>query len=160
MVYAGSEIGAILFSCGETGSRKSHMDALESLSGVVELDVKKFAEEAFRMEPKARYVGVVDGQFHILISEMREGVQSVTPDDEDRNFVQIMPPIIVEAVEKLQPLLGKLDNVTVRFEKVLLVFFRLEGLVVILSFDPRVSTPFVSSLSESLRKLGSLHLRG
>ena len=90
---------------------------------------------------------------------MREGVKSVTGDDQDRHFIQIMPPIIVDAVEKLQPLLGKLDDVTVRYEKLLLVFFRLEGFVVILSFDHTFSTPFISSLSSTMRKLASLHLR-
>jgi hypothetical protein len=123
------------------------------------MDVEKFAEEAFRNEPKPRYVAVVDGKFNVLLSRMREGVESVTPDEQDRNFVQIMPPIIVDAVEKLQPQLGKADNVTVRYEKVLLVFFRLEGLIVILSFDPSASSPFISSLSRSVRKLGSLYLR-
>jgi hypothetical protein len=124
------------------------------------MDVAKFAEETFRTDPRIRYVGIVDNQFHILLSKMREGVQSVTTDEQERNFVQIMPPIIVDAVEKLQPLLGKLDDVTVRYEKVLFVFFRMEGLVVILSFNANVSSPFISSLSDSMRKIGSLYLRG
>lgn len=124
------------------------------------MDVEKFAEETFQTDPRIRYVGIVDNQFHILLSKMREGVQSVTTDEQERNFVQIMPPIIVDAVEKLQPLLGKLDNVTVRYEKVLLVFFRMEGLVVILSFNANVSSPFVGSLSDSMRKIGSVYLRG
>jgi len=69
-----------------------------------------------------------------------------------------MPPIIVDAVEKLQPLLGKMDNVTIRYEKLLLVFFRMEGVVVVLSFNANVTTGFISSLSESMRKLGSDYL--
>jgi hypothetical protein len=69
-----------------------------------------------------------------------------------------MPPIIVDAVEKLQPLLGKLDTVTVRYEKILLVFFPMKSFVVILSFNPDVSTPFISSLSDSMRMIGSLYL--
>ena len=126
---------------------------------LIMMDVKKFADETLKADPRIRYVGVVDNQFHILLSHMREGVQSVTTDEQERNFVQIMPPIIVDAVEKLQPLLGKLDNVTVRYEKVLLVFFRMEGLVVILSFNADVSSPFVSSLSDSMRKIGTRYLR-
>ena len=122
------------------------------------LDFEEFASEAFVHEPKLRYVGIVDGSFHILLSRMRDGVQSVTTDEEERNFVQIMPPIIVEAVEKMQPLLGKLDTVTVRYEKVLLVFFRVSGLVVVMSFEPNVTTPFISSLSEFMKTLSSKHL--
>ncbi len=124
------------------------------------MNVEKFAEEAFRKDNRIRYVGIVDNEFHILFSKMREAVQSLTTEEQERNFVQLMPPIIVDAVEKMQPLLGKFDTVTVRYEKVLLVFFRMNSLVVTLSFDPNVTTPFISSLSESIRKLESLYLTG
>jgi hypothetical protein len=123
------------------------------------MDVEKFAEEAFKADSRVRYVGIVDNEFHVLISKMREGVQSITTDEAERNFVQIMPPIIVDAVEKLQPLLGQLENVTIRYEKVLLVFFRMEGFVVVLSFNADVSTPFVSAVSDSMQRLRSLYLR-
>ena len=127
---------------------------------LIVMDVEKFAAEAFRTDMRIRYLGIVDNEFHILLSRMREGVESVTTDEQERNFVQIKPPIIVDAVEKLQPLLGKLDSVTVRYEKVMLVFFRMEGLVVVLSFDANVNTPFISSVSNSMKKMGSLYLRG
>jgi hypothetical protein len=125
---------------------------------VIQLNVEKFVEEAFRRDRRIRYVGIIDDGFHILCSKNREGVQSMVSEDQERNFVQLMPPIIVDAVEKLQPLLGKLDNVTVRYEKLLLVFFRVGSLTVVLSFNPDVSTPFISSLSESMRTISTLYL--
>lgn len=123
------------------------------------MNAEKFAEEALKSDARIRFVGVVDNEFHVLISTMREGVQSIGSEDEERSFIQIMPPIIVDAVEKLQPLLGRLDNVTLRYEKLLVVFFRLEGLIVILTFNADVSTPFISSLSESMRGISSRFLR-
>ena len=120
------------------------------------MDVKKFAQETFKIEPRIRYVGIVDNEFHVLLSEMREGVPSVTTDEQERNFVQIMPPIIVDAVEKMQPILGKLDRVTVRYEKVTLMFFRLEEFVVVLSFEPKSNATFSASISESMRKIAPL----
>ena len=45
-----------------------------------------------------------------------------------------------------------------RYEKVLLVFFRVKKLVVILSYDPKVTTPFVSAVSDLIRMLGSTYL--
>jgi len=89
---------------------------------------------------------------------MREGVQSLTTDQDERNFTQIMPPIIVDAVEKMQPMLGKLNSVTIRYENVLLVFFRMQGLVVVFSFDPDVSTPFINTLSDKMLMLGATYL--
>ncbi|HKM78158.1 MAG TPA: hypothetical protein VJZ03_03705 [Candidatus Bathyarchaeia archaeon] len=120
------------------------------------MDPERFTEEAFKKDSRIRYVGIIDNQFHIIVSKMRESVQSVTSEEQERNFIQLMPPIIVDAVEKLQPLLGKLDNVTVRYEKMLLVFFRVQNLTVVLSFNPNVSTPFMSSLSETMRTLSIL----
>lgn len=122
------------------------------------MDVEKFAEEVFRRDGKLRYVGIVDNQFHILLSKMREGVPSVSPAGDDRNFIQIMPPILVDAAEKMQSILGALESVTIRYEKVLLVFFRVKKLIVILSYDPKVTTPFVSALSDLIRMLGTTYL--
>ena len=89
---------------------------------------------------------------------MREGVQSVSASEDDRKFIQIMPPILVDAAEKLQGILGALESVTIRYEKVLLVFFRVKKLIVILSYDPKVTTPFVSALSDLIRMLGTTYL--
>jgi hypothetical protein len=87
---------------------------------------------------------------------MREDVESILTEEQDRNFFQLMPPIIIDAVEKVQPLLGKLDNVTVQYEKLLIVFFRVQNFTVVLSFNPDVSTPFIISLSEAMRTIGHL----
>ena len=123
------------------------------------MDPEKFTEEAFKKDIRIRYVGIVDNEFHIISSKMREGVQRITTEEQERNFVQLMPPIIVDAVERLQPVLGKLDNVTVRYEKVLMVFFRVQNLTVILSFNPDVSTPFISSLSETMQTISTYLLK-
>ena len=122
------------------------------------MDVKKFAQEAFRRDERIRYVGIVDSQYHVLLSVMREGVASVSDEEDDRRFIQIMPPILVDAAEKLQVLLGALESVTIRYEKVLIVFFRIKNLIVILSYDPKVTTPFVSAVSDLIRMLGTTYL--
>ena len=124
------------------------------------MNVEKYDEEAFGKDKRIRYVGVVDSEFHVLFSKMREGVQSLTTEEQERNFVQLMPSIIVDTVEKTQRLLGKFDTVTVRYEKVLLGFLRMKNPVVTLSFDPNVTTPTINSLSESMRKPELLYLTG
>jgi hypothetical protein len=121
------------------------------------MDAEKFAEEAFKRDARIRYVGVVDRQFHVLVSKMREGVASVTPEEDDRHFVQLIPPILLDAVEKV-PLLGAVESVTVRYEKILLVFFTKGDYVVVLSFNPDVTRPFMSALTESMQSLASEYL--
>jgi hypothetical protein len=122
------------------------------------LDAKKFAEEALKKDGRIRYVAIVDRQFNVLVSQMREGVASLTPAETDRNFVQLMPPIILDAVEKLAPLLGTVESVTVRYEKTLLVFFSKGNYAVVLSFNPDVSRPFMSALTDFIQSLASQYL--
>ena len=122
------------------------------------MDVEKFAQEAFRRDSRIRYVGIVDAEYHVLLSKMREGVESVRTSEDYRNFVQLMPPIIVDAAEKLQPILGKLESVTIRYEKVLFAFFRVKKVVVVLSYNPEVTTPFISASSDLMRTLGATYL--
>lgn len=122
------------------------------------MDAKKLVEEVLKKDGRIRYVAIVDRQFNVLVSQMREGITSLTAVDSDRNFVQLMHPIILDAVEKLAPILGTVESVTVRYEKVFLVFFSKGNYVVVLSFNPDVSRPFVSALTEFIQPLASQYL--
>ena len=123
------------------------------------MDVERFVEEVFRNEPKVRYVGVLDNRLNVLISRMRGGVQNLTSDEEDRHWLVLVPNILIECAEKLSTPLGLVESVTIRYEKLLLVFFRLEELTIVLSFEPTIIRPFMTALSESMRKLGSRYLK-
>jgi len=119
------------------------------------LNADTFAEEAFKKDSRIRYVGIVDRQFHVLVSKMRPGVASITADDSDSNFIQLMPPIIVDAVEKLSPMLGVVESVTVRYEKLFFVFFAKGNYVIVLSFNPDIQRPFMSALTGWVQSLAS-----
>ncbi|HKM76737.1 MAG TPA: hypothetical protein VJZ32_09975 [Candidatus Bathyarchaeia archaeon] len=122
------------------------------------MDVDKFAQEAFSRDSKIRYVGIVDNEHHVLLSKMREGVESVFTSEDRHNYVQIMPLIIVDAAEKLQRVLGNLESVTIRYEKLLFAFFRVKKVIVVLSYNPEVTTPFISASSDLIRMLGTMYL--
>ncbi len=122
------------------------------------MDVEKFAEEAFKRDNRIRYVGIVDNEHHVLLSKMREGIESVFTSEDRHNYVQVMPLIIIDAAEKLQRVLGNLESVTVRYEKLLFAFFRVKKVIVLLSYNPDVTTPFISSSSDLIRMLGTMYL--
>ena len=126
---------------------------------VSQLDVEKFAEEVFRSEPKIRYVGILDNRLNVLASRMRDGVHSLTSDEDDRHWLVLVPNILIDCAEKLSPTLGFVESVTIRYEKLFLVFFRLDAFTLVLSFEPTIIRPFMTALSESMRKLGSRYLK-
>ena len=89
---------------------------------------------------------------------MREGVESAVPSEDQHNLVQLMPLIIIDAAEKLQRVLGSLESVTVRYEKLLFAFFRVKKVIVVLSYNPDVTTPFISASSDLMQTLGTTYL--
>jgi hypothetical protein len=122
------------------------------------MDTDGFVQEMFKAEPEIRYVAIVNDQYEILASTQREGVPSLTPEETSRNFVSIVPQIIVDAVEKLAPYLGPVGGITAHYEKALVIFYRVENLIVILSFEPEVETPFYDRLTLEFKKNSARYL--
>jgi len=123
------------------------------------LDVEKFADEVFRNDPRIRYIGIVDSGLHVLLSRMREGAARLTSEAADHNYLQVAPNILIDVAEKLSPALGAVESVTIRYEKLFMVYFRLEGLTIVLSFEPTIVRPFMTALSNSMQDLASRYLR-
>lgn len=95
------------------------------------MDAERFAREAFRRDDKIRCVGIVDSKYHVLLSMMREGIESAFTSDDRHRFVQIMPLIIIDAAEKLERIVGNLESVTIRYKKVLFAFFKVKKVIVV-----------------------------
>ena len=84
---------------------------------------------------------------------MREGVPSLTPTQTDRDFMTIAAPLMVDAADKLRPFCGAIRRVSVRYDKVLLVFYRTAAHLVILSLVPQVEQALLDEIGNSVRKL-------
>jgi hypothetical protein len=98
------------------------------------MNAEAFVQEMFKVDSTVRYIGVVDSGYRVLVSQQREGVPSLTSDETTRNFVSIVPQIIVDSVEKLSPFVGQVGGITAHYEKVLMVFYRIGDLIVVISF--------------------------
>jgi len=122
------------------------------------MNTEGFVQAMFKAHPTIRYVGVVDGQYNVLVSKQREGVHSPISEEATRNFVSIVPAIIVDAVEKLSPYFGKVGGITAHYEEVLVIFYRIGDLTVLISFEHDESTPFYDRVTESFSKFSSQYL--
>jgi hypothetical protein len=122
------------------------------------MDTEAFVREMLKTDPTIRYVAVVTNDYHILTSSQREGVPPLSPEETQRNFVSIVPHIIVESVDKLAAFLGKVEGITAHYEKALLVFYRYENMIVVISFQPEVATPFYNQITEAFKKHSAQYL--
>ena len=121
------------------------------------LDVNLFVQEMFKTEPKIRYVAVIEN-FRIVGYKQREGLTLNTPTEIIRNYVSIMPPIMIDSVAKLSPYLGEAEFVIVRYAKVLHVYFRKGNFVVVASFDPDISESLFAKITEGFNRLSRQYL--
>ena len=110
--------------------------------------------EIFSIDPNVRYVGVVDKNDTVVFSKKREGVVSVNPDQTDEEIVSTYPPLIMRAVERLEPILGDAHGVVIPYEKVLLALYRENDLLIIVSLNPVPEAPLLTlRIGDELRKL-------
>jgi len=112
----------------------------------------------FKVDPLIRYIAIVDNEYHVLVSTQREGVPSFTTDETARNFVSIIPLIIIDSVHKLSQFLGEVSGVTAHYQKALVIFYPFDNLIIVISFQAGVETPFYERVTEAVRKLSAQHL--
>ncbi len=117
------------------------------------MDIKEITQSIFKLDKRIRYIAILNHQYDLLESRMREGVPSLTPDQTDRHFMTIAAPLMVDAADKLRPFCGAIRRIVVRYDKVLLVFYRTTAHVVILSLEPQVEQALLDEIGNSVRKL-------
>jgi hypothetical protein len=122
------------------------------------MDAEAFVRAMLKADSSIRYVGVVSDDYRILASKQREGVASLTSDEVQGNFVSIIPKIIIESVDKLAPFLGKVGGATAHYDKALLVLYRFESLIVLVTFEPEIATPFYNRITEEFKKHSAQYL--
>jgi hypothetical protein len=114
---------------------------------------KGIADVIFGLDKRIRYVAILNHQYDLLESKMREGTTSLTPAQTDREFMTIAAPVMVGAAEKLKPFCGSMRRVVVRYDRVLLVFYRTLVNLVVLSLEPSVDEALLDKIGSSVKQL-------
>lgn len=110
--------------------------------------------EIFSIDPNVRYIGVMGKNDTVLLSKRREGVAPVNPNLSDEEMVSIYPPLIMRAVERLEPMLGEAQGLQIPYEKVLLAMYRVHDLLVIVSLNPVPEAPLLTlRIGDEIKRL-------
>ena len=114
---------------------------------------ERAVERIFNLDPAVRYVGIVDLDYHVILSKMRPGFSSLTPTEVDWNFISMVPKLMVDGAQGLENDCGPLRLITVRYRKVMLAIYRGTRHIVMLSFEPTIETPFQDKLATGLESI-------
>jgi len=116
-------------------------------------DIKEIIESIFKLDNRIRYVAILNHQYALQDSMMREGVASLTPAQTDRHFMTLAAPLMIDSAEKLRPFCGSIRRIGVLYDKVLLVFYRTAAHIVVLSLEPQVEPALLDQIGNAVRKL-------
>ena len=114
---------------------------------------KGIADVIFGLDKRIRYVAILNHQYDLLESKMREGTTSLTPAQTDREFMTIAAPVMVGAAEKLKPFCGSMRRVVVRYDRVLLAFYRTLVNLVVLSLELSADEALLDKIGSSVKQL-------
>ncbi|MEM2964244.1 MAG: hypothetical protein QXE22_02170 [Candidatus Bathyarchaeia archaeon] len=103
------------------------------------------------MDERIRLVAHLSEDFKLLEMKQRAGVKSPTDEKTDREFYSLIEPIILGACSRLEPTLGRLKTVRIKYENVSIVFFRLPHAVVGLSMEPGPTTPLIEKVGKRFK---------
>lgn len=118
---------------------------------------KEIVDNIFAVDSNIRYVGVVGPgpKYEVMESRMRESVKSLSPEKTDKEFVEIIPQIILGAAEKLEEDLGRIIYSLIRYRNVTLMFFKAPKSTVILSVEPGIYLMPIYERIQTLLGLGN-----
>jgi hypothetical protein len=117
------------------------------------LDIKDVTEQIFKLDERIRYVAILNLQYDLLESKMRQGVESLTPAQTDRDFMEVATPLMVDSAGRLRPFCGAIRRITVLYDKVLLTLYRTTVHLVVLSLEPDVDQALLDKIGGAVRKL-------
>ncbi len=110
----------------------------------------RLVDDLFALDPRVRYVALLDRNHKLVESRMRSSVASFTPETYDRKFMGSVPPIIVDTLSQLELQCGPLSHVSVQYQKVDLVFLPFNNQIIAISLEPGPLEPILRKLRDTL----------
>ena len=110
----------------------------------------RLADDLFALDPRIRYVALLDRNHKLVESRMRTSVASFTPESYDRKFMASVPPMILDTLSQLENQCGPLTHISIQYQKVDLVIFPHNNQIVAISLEPGPLEPILRKLRDSL----------
>lgn len=124
------------------------------LTGLAEMrsEAAEIANRVFGLDVRIRWVGI-SNQEGVLFCDMRPGVQSVTPPETDRQFIESGALIVLSILEKFAPHVGDVTHCVTKFEKLSFLVRRLNDNILALSVEPNVDPDTIGAIDSKVSRI-------
>jgi len=111
-------------------------------------------DDVFRVHPKIRWVAWVSEEGRVRFCQMRPGVVSHCPEEEDFRFAEFNPLLLIGAGERMARWDGRVESVTVAYEKVLMYVRKFKDGILTLTVDKENDgTDAIREISKTLNAM-------
>lgn len=108
----------------------------------------ELSQALFSLDPSLRYVGILDETKNLAVSKMRSGIKSVTSEDEDRYFMNVIPVAVLGALQRLAKYAGELTVMAAQYADVSLLMFYVDKYAVVVSTETKTLDTVLAKLRE------------
>ena len=111
-------------------------------------------DDVFRIHPKIRWAAWVSKDGQVRFCQMRPGVISHCPEEEDLRFAEFNPIILIGAGERMAQWDGRVESVIVTYEKVLMYVHEFKDGILALTVDKETDgTDAIREISKTLKAM-------
>jgi hypothetical protein len=114
-------------------------------------------EDIFAINPKVRWVGMATSKGKVIFNQMRPGIESVTPTEDDRLLLELRAQYITETSRQSSVWAGPVEYIAISYEKFLEVTITLIGKIVIVTLERNASLEDVRQIVERIRNMTPEH---
>jgi len=111
------------------------------------------AEEIFAINPKIRWAGLASRRGRVIFIQMRDGLQSHTPDSHDKLTVEVRAQYIIETVEQEAVWGGEVQHVAIVFEKFVELIIPLKSAYAVITVEKDLQPDSYPAICRGIREL-------
>ena len=110
-------------------------------------------EDVFAVNSNIRWAGLATAKGEVIFSQMRPGVKSITPEQDDRLLLELRAQYITETSQRASRWAGSVEYIAVSYEKFMELIIILKERYVVVTLEKNVTTQALPEITKSVQNL-------
>ncbi len=110
-------------------------------------------DDVFAVNPNIRWAGLATTKGEVIFCQMRRGVKSLTPEDDDRLLLELRAQYITETSERVSRWAGTVEYIAISYEKFVELIIILEDKYMVVTLEKNVPAQAFPEIAKSIQNL-------
>ena len=117
-------------------------------------------EDIFAVNPNIRWAGLATSRGKVIFSQMRRGVESLTPAEDDRALLELRAQFLSDMCRTVSMWAGSTNYVAINYEKFTELIVILKDEYVVVTLEKGAPAASFEKITESIRAIGKVVTTG